>query len=118
MSCPETTSRSSYVAGDRGWRWPETPSISRIHLWQVTEDHIRAGLVRFPIAGREKRRLARQFINSCWYRLIRHPTKPKFFGLAVAMWRCDYERVNGYDENFVGWGARTTISEFVCGGQG
>ncbi len=71
---------------------------------QVTTDQIRAGLVRFPIAGHERRRLARQLINSWWYRLIRHPTKPKFFGLAVAMWRCDYERVNGYDENFVGWG--------------
>jgi glycosyltransferase involved in cell wall biosynthesis len=71
---------------------------------KVREDQIRAGRVCFPIAGRERRRLTRQLINNWWYRLIRHPTKPKFFGLAVAMWRCDYERVNGYDENFVGWG--------------
>ena len=39
-----------------------------------------------------------------FYRLIRHPTKPKLIGNNVGIWRRDYERVNGYDENFEGWG--------------
>ena len=33
-----------------------------------------------------------------------HPTKPKLFGNNIGIWRTDYERVNGYDENFEGWG--------------
>ncbi len=38
------------------------------------------------------------------YRLLRHPSKPKMFGGNVGIWRSDYELVNGYDEQFRGWG--------------
>ena len=71
---------------------------------QVTEKAIRSLSLRFPVPAGERGRLARRVIDSWWYGLTRHPTKPKFAGGNVAIWRSDYERVNGYDENFVGWG--------------
>ena len=30
--------------------------------------------------------------------------RPRLTGCNIALWRDDYERVNGFDENFVGWG--------------
>src|SRR5262249_44329126 len=39
------------------------------------------------------------------YTLMRHPTKPRRLqGGDFSIWREDYERVNGFDENFCGWG--------------
>lgn len=37
--------------------------------------------------------------------LIRHPSRPKLAGGNIGVWREDFERINGYDENFQGWGA-------------
>ena len=33
-----------------------------------------------------------------------HPTKPRLAGGDFGVWRDDFERVNGFDERFVGWG--------------
>lgn len=52
----------------------------------------------------EWRRLSRQYRKARFYNLLRHPTKPKLIGNNVGIWRRDYERINGYDEQFVGWG--------------
>jgi len=70
----------------------------------VTDDQIRAGNL-FPFAPpKELARLRSQHRKARFYALIRHPAKPKLIGNNVGLWRTDYERVNGYDENFVGWG--------------
>ncbi len=53
----------------------------------------------------ELRSLARWQRKAQFYRWIRHPRKPKLLGGNVGVWRCDYQRVNGYDENYQGWGA-------------
>jgi glycosyltransferase involved in cell wall biosynthesis len=52
----------------------------------------------------ELQRLTRLDRKSRLYNLLRHPTKPKMFGGNIGIFRTDYEAVNGYDENFVGWG--------------
>jgi glycosyltransferase involved in cell wall biosynthesis len=52
----------------------------------------------------EVRRMRKLDRTSRFYRFIHHPTKPKIIGNNVGIWRSDYERVNGYDENFQGWG--------------
>ncbi len=52
----------------------------------------------------ELRRLRKLDRSSRFYAFLRHPTKPKLIGNNVGIWRSDYERVNGYDENFQGWG--------------
>jgi GT2 family glycosyltransferase len=70
----------------------------------ISDDCIRGGdLARFA-SPRELGRLRSQHRKALFYSFIRHSAKPKLIGNNVAIWRCDYERVNGYDENFVGWG--------------
>ena len=71
---------------------------------RVTEAALRAGEYRQWVAPHEERRLAKLYRASLLYTAIRHPKKPKLIGNNVGVWRSDYERVNGYDENFHGWG--------------
>lgn len=70
----------------------------------VTDQEIRMGnLARFAPA-KELARLRWQHRKAQFYSWLRHSAKPKLIGNNVGLWRVDYERVNGYDENFVGWG--------------
>jgi GT2 family glycosyltransferase len=39
-----------------------------------------------------------------WYSLTGHPTKPRLVGNNICIHRHDFEKVNGFDERFVGWG--------------
>jgi glycosyltransferase involved in cell wall biosynthesis len=52
----------------------------------------------------EWRKLARIDRKARLYNLLRHPTKPKLYGGNIGIWRSDFEAVNGYDENYEGWG--------------
>lgn len=71
---------------------------------RVTSEAVHSGdFVRWAPAS-ELRRLGKLDRASRFYRFIRHPTKPKLIGNNVGIWRSDFERVNGYDENFQGWG--------------
>ncbi len=71
---------------------------------RVTADVVRTGEYRQWAPAEELWRLRKIDRSSRFYRLIRHPTKPKLIGNNVGIWRRDYERINGYDENFEGWG--------------
>ncbi len=71
---------------------------------RITSEVIRSGEFQNWAAEDELRRLRKLDRSSRFYRLIRHPRKPKLIGNNVGIWRADYERVNGYDENFQGWG--------------
>lgn len=71
---------------------------------RVDDQAIRAGRFELWAPPEELRRLAGQRHKAWFYNLVRHPTKPKLFGNNVGIWRQDYERVNGYDEQFEGWG--------------
>lgn len=71
---------------------------------QVTSEYIRSGEFCGWAPESEIRRLRKLDRSSRFYQFIRHPTKPKLIGNNVGIWRADYERVNGYDENFRGWG--------------
>jgi glycosyltransferase involved in cell wall biosynthesis len=71
---------------------------------RLDEEAIRSGeFVRWAPASElcQLRTMARK---ARLYQWLRHPTKPKMSGNNVGIWRADYERVNGYDENFEGWG--------------
>lgn len=70
----------------------------------LTPERIQSGPLHPAVAVGERWRLTKQVLKSWWYRLIRHPTKPKLVGNNIGLWRSDYERINGFDENFVGWG--------------
>src|SRR5262245_13744748 len=52
----------------------------------------------------ELRKLRRMHYKSLLYRLIRHPTKPAFRSGNFLVARGDFLRVNGFDEQFRGWG--------------
>jgi hypothetical protein len=43
-------------------------------------------------------------LRAAFYSLLRSPTRPKLLGGNLGIARADYERINGYDENFRGWG--------------
>jgi glycosyltransferase involved in cell wall biosynthesis len=56
-------------------------------------------------ASREERsRLFKIRVKSQYYRWMRHPKKPKLTGYNIGISREDFEAVNGFDENFIGWG--------------
>jgi hypothetical protein len=71
---------------------------------RITDEQLRSGEFRHAAPAAEIRRLTKLQRKSRFYELIRHPTKPKLIGNNVGIWRSDYERVNGYDETFEGWG--------------
>ena len=53
---------------------------------------------------RERRRIDRRHRMHRLYSFLRHATKPKLVSNNVGIWRSDFERVNGFDENFRNWG--------------
>jgi glycosyltransferase involved in cell wall biosynthesis len=71
---------------------------------RVSLDVIRSGEYQRWAPASELKRLRKQHRAAAFYRWIRHPRKPKLIGNNVGIWRADFERVNGYDENFEGWG--------------
>lgn len=56
------------------------------------------------VPAQERRLLARRYRRDWWHNVLRHPTKPRVIGCNFGVWRNDFERVNGCDERFVGWG--------------
>ena len=71
---------------------------------RIDESVVRSGAFRYLVTREERRKLARWDRKARWYNLIRHSSKPRLLGGHFALWRSDYERVNGCDENFQGWG--------------
>lgn len=71
---------------------------------QLSLDAVRAGRyedARTPAADATLRRLQRR---ARFYTLIRQRRKPRVRGNNFSLWLEDFQKVNGYDEHFVGWG--------------
>lgn len=49
-------------------------------------------------------KLAKMHHKSLFYQWLGHPTKPALKGGNIGIWRDDFERLNGFDENFKAWG--------------
>ena len=71
---------------------------------RVTEQTVQNGEYLRWIPPRERLRLAKKGLCGRLTSLLRVPMRPRLTGCNIALWRDDYERVNGFDENFVGWG--------------
>jgi GT2 family glycosyltransferase len=71
---------------------------------QVTLDVVRSGEFVDWATGEQRSKLRGMHYKALWYGAIGHATKPAFRGGNFALARADYERVNGFDESFLGWG--------------
>jgi glycosyltransferase involved in cell wall biosynthesis len=71
---------------------------------RLTVADVLAGEYRRKISYVERWRLWRRWISDVRYQLRRHPIKPKLMGFNIALSRSDLEVVNGFDEEYVGWG--------------
>jgi glycosyltransferase involved in cell wall biosynthesis len=63
----------------------------------------RADFDRWATAS-HRRQLAAMDWKARFYALVRHPQRPKLYGGDIGIWRRDYEAVNGFNEEFTGWG--------------
>jgi len=70
----------------------------------LTVADVQAGSYRRAVSYTERWRLWRRWISDVRYQLRRHPIKPKLMGFNIAIFREDLEAVNGFDEEYVGWG--------------
>jgi glycosyltransferase involved in cell wall biosynthesis len=70
----------------------------------LTEEGARCGEFLAWDVGRERRLVARRHRKARLYCLLRHPSKPRLASGNFGIWRADFERVNGFDENYRGWG--------------
>lgn len=71
---------------------------------QISEEDIQAGDFRRWDTWAQRWKLFQMHAKSRFYESIGDKTRPKLFGGNIGIARADYERVNGYDEGFVGWG--------------
>jgi GT2 family glycosyltransferase len=71
---------------------------------RIDSDAIRTGAYRKWISRSERQRIFQKRMKDRYYRLVRHAKKPKLTGYNIGICRRDLEEVNGFDEDFVGWG--------------
>ncbi len=78
--------------------------LDRESTERIDEDVIASAEYGAWVSREERQRLFQKKIKEQYYQLVRHPTKPKLTGYNIGISREDFETVNGFDENFVGWG--------------
>jgi len=71
---------------------------------KMTEEIIQEAKYLSWIPREEYRRLVVAHWKAVFYHLIRHPRKPRVLSGNLAVWRDDFLRINGFDENYRGWG--------------
>jgi GT2 family glycosyltransferase len=71
---------------------------------RIDEAAVRSGAFLQWASAKEIGKLRAKGRRSLIYEFLRHPTKPRLAGNNVGIWRSDFVRINGYDENFRGWG--------------
>ena len=71
---------------------------------RIDEEAIRSGEFMRWAPADEIRKTAQQRPAEHGLRMVAASTKPRLVGNNIGVWRSDYERINGFDENFEGWG--------------
>lgn len=90
--------RPGRIAGGDSYRLGEAETAA------ISVDDIRAGRFALAVPHVERRRLALKAWHAKVYEAVRMPMRPRVYGNAIGIARGDYERLNGFDEAFVGWG--------------
>lgn len=75
---------------------------------RLSIESIRSGDLFPLVKRREARRAYWKGIKAKAYELLCVPMRPRLSGSNIGVWRADYECINGFDENFVGWGMEDT----------
>jgi glycosyltransferase involved in cell wall biosynthesis len=90
--------RPGWVAGGDCLRLDEATSA------RITPDVIEDGDIAAFVPRGESGRMRIKAWRAKAYEWLRISMRPRLSGNNIAIWRADYERVNGFDEQFVGWG--------------
>ena len=89
------------IVGDSCWLDEETSQ-------RITESEVVAGDYARWASESERRRIRRKAWRAALYCRFGVPNRPRMKGGNVALWRDDFQRINGYDQDFVGWGLEDT----------
>lgn len=71
---------------------------------EIDEEVARTGAHLDWVSEAERIRIYKSHRHSQWNNLLRHRWKPNLIGNNIGLWRSDFELINGFDEDFVGWG--------------
>lgn len=89
--------RGYAMAGDSIWM---NQKVSE----SIGIEEIRQGDFRAWATEQEVRRMRWKALRAAVYSRLGLPDRPRMKGGNIALWRDDYEVINGYDQDFVGWG--------------
>jgi glycosyltransferase involved in cell wall biosynthesis len=78
--------------------------LSRELSEELTEHDVWAGNYAARVSLARRLEVKWRHLRAAFYSAIGDPRRPKLLGGNLGIARDDYERVNGYDENFRGWG--------------
>jgi len=71
---------------------------------QIEDADVASGRFQQLVTRAQQLQMGWRHLRAAFYSLIGDPRRPKLLGGNLGIARDDYERVNGYDENFRGWG--------------
>jgi glycosyltransferase involved in cell wall biosynthesis len=78
----------------------------------VTESVVRSGEFTRWVSWRERLRLAKKAGRARIDSFFRAALRPHLTGSNLALWREDFDALNGFDENYVGWGLEDRDLQF------
>jgi glycosyltransferase involved in cell wall biosynthesis len=78
--------------------------LDRATSARIDEAAIAAGTFEQWVTPAEKKQLTRMDRKARFYAFIRHPRRPKLYSGDFGIWRRDFESINGFNEEYTGWG--------------
>jgi glycosyltransferase involved in cell wall biosynthesis len=82
----------------------ESYRIDRAETETITDETICRWDLQKLVSKKERRRLTLKAKRDLLYSIFRVPMRPRLTGNHFSLWREDYERINGFDLGFRGWG--------------